>query len=322
MKILILRFSSIGDIVLTTPVVRCLKMQLGAEIHFLTKKSFASILEANPYCDRVHTFDKDLSQALLAELVSERFDWVIDLHHNLRSMRLKWALRRPSRAFNKLNLEKWLLVNLGWNLMPEQHIVDRYLATVAHLGVQNDGEGLDYFIPQGTSLPTDALPAQPFVAFAIGATHATKRMPESGIIRICQQIRQPVVLLGGKQEEAEGTRIAAAAGVHVYNLCGRLSLHQSAMVAQRSEHVITHDTGLMHMAAALRKPITSIWGSTVPAFGMYPYYPTGLGLNTSCEVSGLSCRPCSKIGHAQCPKGHFKCMANQDIPKILQSLQP
>jgi ADP-heptose:LPS heptosyltransferase len=322
LKILVLRFSSIGDIVLTTPVIRCLKKQLGAEIHFLTKKPFAGMLTANPYCDQVYTFEKELDTGLVSQLKSEAYDLVVDLHHNLRTFRLKWVLGRPSRAFKKLNWEKWLFVNTGWNMLPKQHIVARYLATVAHLGVQDDGEGLDYFIPSDTTLPDECLPKTPFIAFAIGATHATKRLPEAKILELCKAIGQPLVLLGGKTEELEGQRIAEAAGPNIYNLCGQLSLHQSALVAQQAQRVITHDTGLMHIAAALRKPITSLWGSTVPEFGMYPFYPTGLDQNTSLEVSGLNCRPCSKIGHEKCPKGHFRCMQEQNIDSILKSLLP
>ncbi|MCC7465746.1 MAG: glycosyltransferase family 9 protein [Saprospiraceae bacterium] len=320
MKILVLRFSSIGDIVLTTPVVRCLKKQLDADVHYLTKKPFAAILESNPYCNQVHTFDKDPEAELIHQLKSERYDWIIDLNHNLRSFRLKMSLGRTARSFNKLNLEKWLLVNTGWNLLPNRHIVDRYMDTVKHLGVQYDGEGLDYFIPPDVSLPQGLMPPTPFVAFAIGATHATKRLPEAKIIAICQSLRHSVVLLGGNAEAEEGQRIAAACGPHVTNLCGRLSLHQSALAAQLAEKVITHDTGLMHMAAALRKPIISIWGSTVPAFGMYPFYPTGMQQNTSMEVRDLACRPCSKIGHTQCPKGHFRCMQDQDVSAISSSI--
>jgi len=316
LKILLLRFSSIGDIVLTTPVVRCLKKQLGAELHFLTKTSFASILASNPYIDQVFSFQKDITSELEGQLKSERYDYIIDLHHNLRTLRLKIALGRPSRAFDKLNWEKWLLVRFKINQMPDSHIVHRYMETVRHLGVEYDGEGLDYFIPAQESLASIELPKAPFVAFAIGATHSTKRLPESKIIEICRLIAQPIVLLGGKTEQEAGARIANAAGGHVLNLCAQLSLHQSAGVVQASSKVITHDTGLMHIAAALRKPIVSVWGNTVPAFGMWPLYPTGMDLNTSVEVSGLGCRPCSKIGFDQCPKKHFKCMREIEVAQV------
>lgn len=317
MKLLVLRFSSIGDIVLTTPVVRCLQKQLGAEIHFLTKTGFAPILEANPYIHRVHSFAKEIGPELLQQLKNEAFDHIIDLHHNLRSLRLKLALGIPAHAFDKLNWEKWLLVNLHIDRMPDQHIVQRYMATVAHLGVQYDGEGLDYFIPPTESIDHVPLPAEPFVAFAIGATHATKRLPEEKIIEIGRQTPQPIVLLGGKTEQSAGERIAQVLGNQAINLCAQLSLHQSALVAQRSSRVFTHDTGLMHIAAALRKPIVSFWGSTVPEFGMWPFYPTGMHLNTSVEVRGLRCRPCSKIGFDRCPKGHFKCMRELPVADVL-----
>jgi ADP-heptose:LPS heptosyltransferase len=308
LKILVLRFSSIGDIVLTSPVLRCLKKQLSAEVHFLTKSAFAPILEANPYIDKVHSFQKEIPADLRNELKLEQFDQVIDLHHNLRTLRLKLVLGRPAHSFDKLNWEKWLLVNFGINKMPPVHIVDRYMDTVKHLGVTYDNEGLDYFIPPTENLDHIELPQTPFISFAIGATHATKRLPEEKIIEICRQSAQPIVLLGGKTEQTVGERIAEAIGPKVLNLCAQLSLHQSALVAQKSSKVITHDTGLMHIAAALRKPIISVWGSTVPQFGMWPLYPTGMDLNTSVEVKGLHCRPCSKIGFDVCPKGHFKCM--------------
>ena len=316
MKILVLRFSSIGDIVLTTPVVRCLKKQLGAEIHFLTKTTFVPILEANPYIDQVFSFQKEITSQMVQHLKSARYDYIIDLHHNLRSLRLKLALGRPTRSFDKLNWEKWLLVHFKMDRMPPGHIVDRYMATVKNLGVEYDGEGLDYFVPESENLRDFELPNQPFVSLVLGATHATKRLPTEKIIEICQHIDQPIVLLGGKAEQYAGERIAQAAGSHVLNLCAQLSLHQSALVIYASSKVITHDTGLMHIAAALRKPIISVWGSTVPKFGMWPFYPTGMDLNTSVEVLGLGCRPCSKIGFDQCPKGHFKCMHDIEVQQV------
>jgi len=322
LKILVLRFSSIGDIVLSSPVVRCLKKQLGAELHFLSKAAFRPILEANPYLDKTFFFQKEISPALLAELKAEQYDAVIDLHHNLRTLRLKWSLGRPSRSFDKLNFQKWLLVRLGINILPKKHIVERYMATVASLGVAYDGDGLDYFIPNSSHLNDFELPKSPFISFAIGATYATKRLPEDKLIALCRLLaNQPVVLLGGPSEADMGERIAKAAGAHVWNLCGALSLHQSALVLQKSQQVISHDTGLMHIAAALRKPIVSLWGSTTPDFGMWPFYPTNMEANTSLKVDGLKCQPCSKIGFNQCPKGHFKCMRELDLQAVQKSVQ-
>ena len=312
MKVLILRFSSIGDIVLTTPVIRCLKKQIGAEIHYLTKAQYAPVLEPNPYIDKVYSFQKDPGEVLPA-LGKERYDRLIDLHKNLRSLRIKRALGWPGSTFDKLNIEKWLLVNTGINLLPHVHIVDRYMQAVRKLGVDNDGEGLDYFIPPDQEVDlqqhSELLTAGNYTAFVLGATHATKRLPPLKAAEICRKMDQPVALLGGKQEEATAKAIV---GANVVNLCGRLTLHQSASVVRQSAVVLTHDTGLMHIAGAFRKPIVSVWGNTVPEFGMYPYYPAGTDKNTSVEVKGLSCRPCSKIGFEKCPKKHFRCML--DIP--------
>jgi heptosyltransferase-2 len=314
LKILIIRFSSIGDIVLTTPVVRCLKQQLpDAEIHYLTKPQFKAVVEHNPYISHVHCLTDSFSETI-QNLRIEKFDYIIDLHHNLRTLRVKLALTGvKSASFNKLNFAKWLLVKTGLNRMPDVHIVDRYLDTVKQLGVTNDGKGLDYFMPADVAMQTKTqLPSAPFVAVVIGATHATKRLPAEKLIRICQNIQHPVILLGGKAEAEEGDLIASSAGLHVVNLCGKLSLHQSAYAVQQAQHVITHDTGMMHIAAAFQKPIVSVWGNTVPEFGMYPYYGAQQVPQLMAQVKGLSCRPCSKIGYHACPKGHFRCMTDQD----------
>ncbi len=318
-KILVIRFSSIGDVVLTSPVVRCLRQQLGAEVHFLVKQSFKAVVAHNPYIARVHTIRRHVHEVLPA-LRAERFDFIVDLHHNLRSLQVKWALGVPARSFHKLNLEKWLLVHLRINRLPKLHIVHRYMAAAAPLGVQYDGQGLDYFLPENDEQAALQWLAQhfgglpvPYIAFVIGAAHATKRLPEVRIMELCRLMKKPLVLLGGPDEQIQGERIAAQAGAHVVNACGRLSLHQSAAVVKHAAKVITHDTGLMHIAAAFRKDIFSIWGNTVPAFGMAPFYPEGLQRNTTIEVQHLPCRPCAKIGYDACPRGHFKCMMDIDL---------
>ena len=132
-KILIVRFSSIGDIVLTSPVIRCLKQQLkDVEIHYLTKENFKSVVELNPNIDKLHTFKKDL-KPVLNQLKKEKFDYVIDLHKNIRSFRVKLALGCKSYSFKKLNFEKWLLVNFKINHLHKKHIVERYLEKVENL---------------------------------------------------------------------------------------------------------------------------------------------------------------------------------------------
>jgi len=313
LKILIIRFSSIGDIVLTTPVIRCLKQQLiGVEIHYLTKGNFKTVLENNPYLDSLHLLDSRLSNTI-KELKNEKFDYVIDLHHNLRTLIIKNKLGVKASSFDKLNWQKWLLVNLKVNKMPNVHIVERYLETVKFLGVCNDEQGLDYFLAKQYSLP-DLLPTthQNFVGLVIGAQHTTKRLPNSKLQEICKNLQKPIVLLGGKEDIERGEDIVNGNN-HVFNGCGKFSLDQSAFLVKMAASIITHDTGLMHIAAAFNKPIVSIWGNTVPEFGMYPYR---VDKSTILEVQGLACRPCSKIGYQKCPKGHFKCMNDINVGDI------
>jgi ADP-heptose:LPS heptosyltransferase len=316
MKILVIRFSSIGDIVLTTPVVRCLKTQLdNVEIHYATKQSFKSIFEENPYIDKVHFLGSSLKE-YIRQLKAERFDYIIDLHHNLRTRIIKSALGVKSTSFNKLNWKKWLIVNFKINKLPDVHIVDRYLDTVKELGVRNDSLGLDYFIPEKDQVSIDWLPETHrtgYVAYAIGAQHFTKKLPLKRMIELCSKINRPIVLLGGKEDFENGEHIKSffEAGAKelnqktiIYNACGKYNLNQSASLVKQATLVFSHDTGLMHIAAAFKKEVFSIWGNTIPAFGMYPYRTKFMVL----ENTKLNCRPCSKIGHKKCPKGHFKCM--------------
>jgi heptosyltransferase-2 len=307
-KILVLRFSSIGDIVLTTPVVRCLKQQLpGAQVHFCTKRAYQTLVENNPYIDKTFFLEDKLGD-IIQQLRAEKYDYVIDLHNNLRTRIIKLRLGVRSYSFDKLNLRKWIYVRWKVNAMPNVHIVDRYMATVQPLGVQNDGRGLDYFIPYRDHVEADWLPEthrHNYVAYAIGGQHATKKLPVLRMIELCWKINHPIVLLGGKEDRESGDEIVRAVGKHmVYNACGQYNLNQSASIVQSARVVFSHDTGLMHIAAALKKKVYSIWGNTTPQLGMYPYKTPYVVL----ERTGLECRPCSKIGFDQCPLKHFKCM--------------
>jgi len=330
MKVLIIRFSSIGDIVLTTPVVRCLKKQLPeVEVHYLTKSSFRAVLEANPYIDKLHYLNDDL-QVVINELAAENFDYVIDLHHNLRTMRVKKGLKKVSFSFNKLNIQKWLYTSIKLNVLPDVHIVDRYMETVKTLGVKNDGRGLDYFIPEKDKVKESDIPASHlagYIGVVIGAAHNTKKMPLHKLKELCAAIEHPIILLGGKEDREHGDDIASVDRHKIYNACGKFNINESADLVRRSKLIITHDTGLMHIATAFKKQVISIWGNTVPEFGMYPYYgnPSANNGNNKLpydimQVRPLYCRPCSKIGYKKCPLGHFKCMEKQSIAAIIEKV--
>ncbi len=319
-KILIIRFSSIGDIVLTTPVVRMLKQQLpDTEIHFLTKPQFSILIESNPYIDKTHYLKPEFSDTI-TELKNEFFDYIIDLHNNLRTSRIKYKLNLPAFTFDKLNLKKWIYVNFKKNNLPDTHIVDRYLQTTTVFDIKNDNKGLDYFIPENDNVEISKSFTEindKYISFVIGAKHSTKQLPINKIIEICNKIDLPIILMGGKEDSEKAEQIVSKAQ-NTYNACGGFNLNQSASILKQADAVISHDTGLMHIAAAFSKKIISIWGNTVPEFGMYPYLPNKE--SKIIQVNNLKCRPCSKIGFSKCPKKHFKCMEDINIEEIISTI--
>jgi len=318
-KFLIIRFSSIGDIVLATPVIRCLKKQFdgNAEIHYLTKHTFISLLEHNPYIDRLHSIEDNISE-VRHELIEEKFDFIIDLHRNIRTLKVKRMLKVPHFSFDKINWEKWLIVNFKFNKLPNIHIVDRYLDTLKKWDIVNDEKGLDFFIGENDFV--EDVPDEfnnGYIAISVGAAHATKTLPKEKLKLLVQKLNKPVILLGGKEDIEKAVYVGNDIIAPVLNGCGKYRINQSAYLLKKAKVVISHDTGLMHIASAFNKPIISIWGNTIPEFGMYPYQPEHPEQCEIIEIENLKCRPCSKLGYDKCPKKHFKCMELIDIQKVV-----
>ena len=317
-KVLIIRFSSIGDIILTTPVLRCIKQQLGIEVHYLTKNFFLGLLQYNPYLDALHSIDKEIGVDLIDKLKAEQFDFIVDLHGNWRSLQIKKALGVPSKTFSKLNLQKWLLIHLGINLMPRQHVVDRYMDTIAHLGVSNDHKGLDYFMSPETSVDVDL--NMPFIAWSIGGSFTPKKLATAQVADVCNKIHLPVYLLGGPQEieDAEAI-IKACRHTNIKSFCGKLSLDQTALLIKNSRVLLSNDTGLMHIGAAFKRMIVSFWGCTKPSLGFAPYDAASGSVEI---ISNISTRPCSKHGKSCKHKslGCIKFIDSKDIEKVVMKL--
>ena len=205
-------------------------------------------------------------------------------------------------------MEKFLLTSFKMDRLPEIHIVDRYLETVTHLGVQNDNGGLDFFFKDEYKIDLSQFPDS-FISFVIGGQHTTKMLPTEKIISIINNLNESVVLIGGPEDFERGKEINEATE-STFNSCGKYNINQSAYLVKNAKYVITHDTGMMHIAAAFKKKIYSVWGNTVPEFGMDPYLSNPN--SKIIQVKNLSCRPCSKIGYEKCPKAHFKCMEEID----------
>jgi len=320
-KILILRFSSIGDIVLCSPVIRNLKKQLGAEIHFLTKEHFVGLLSSNPYVDKLWTFNKEIDE-VVKDLKNEGFDLIVDLHKNLRSQRLRKSLSVKAISFDKINWEKWLMVHFKINRLPEKHLIDRYMESLQSLSITDDGQGMDFFYEPSVESKISSLGLiQNYLVLVLGATYYTKRVPLHLIEKIITTYPdKEIVLVGGKDVMELGESLSVAHR-NIRNLCSHLSLQESAAVIDRAALIISGDTGMMHVAAALKKPIVSIWGSTFLGFGMYPYYgEKNVDLNISIGMEDLKCRPCSKIGKHQCPKSHFNCMMKIEFSRLKDAI--
>jgi ADP-heptose:LPS heptosyltransferase len=322
-KILVVRFSSIGDIVLTTPVLRALKKQLeDCEIHFLTKSSFRSVIQHNEFIDKVITIDESIKE-VTKTLKDEKYDWVIDLHNNIRTKSLKFRLGRPSKKFPKLHWKKWKLVKFKKDEMPNIHVVERYFQAVEHLGVKPDNQPCDFPIPESESinLKEYTLEGKRFCAVVVGAKFKTKQLPVQKLIEIINGIDLPVILIGGPDDKVLADELMIGLSrPDVYNSCGKHSILGSASILKQSAQVLTNDTGMMHIASCYDVPIISVWGNTVPSLGMYPYRPEDKSSFSIHEVEGLNCRPCSKIGYASCPKGHFDCMLKQNTEGIVKDV--
>jgi ADP-heptose:LPS heptosyltransferase len=320
-KVLIIRFSSIGDIVWTTPIIRCVKQQIpDCELHFVTKASYGEMLSANPYIDKLFLLKDDLAE-LTKRLSQEKYDYVIDLHKNLRTLRMKFSLSGKKFTYNKYIFERWLFVKFKINKMPDSHIIDRYFEAVTSLNIKNDGKGLDYFIlPENEIDIQKMLPfdfQQGYVAYIIGGSEATKKLPLSKMMELCKKINRPIVLIGGKEDIENGNKLVNLVVSEdtengegkIVNLSGKLSISQSASIVKQAEQVFGHDTGLTQIAAAFHETIYSIWGTTTPLFGIKPYTKNSILL----ENKDLKCRPCSKAGAPACPLKHFKCMNNLEL---------
>ncbi len=318
-RFLIIRFSSLGDIVLTSPVVRCLKQQVeDAEIFFLTDREYSSVLLSNPYISKVYHYPGSAGK-LIKLFAGIPFDYIIDLQNNYLTRLIRLRLNLPAFAVDKLNIQKFIAVCFRINRLPPIHIVDRYLDTVSLFDVVNDNKGLDYFIPDNVRFGKNCLPPvcqNGYVAFVTGGTYNTKKLPAEKIALICKNIDYPVVLIGGAGEQMTGEIIASSSKGNVYNYAGKTSVDESACLVRDSNLVLTNDTGFMHIAAAFKKKIMSFWGNTIPQFGMYPYMPDPVSKIT--EVSKLKCRPCSKLGYNKCPKKHFRCMLDIDTGTAIE----
>lgn len=326
MKILVIRFSSIGDIVLTSALLRCLHQQVeGAEIHYLTKSSYATLLSDNPHVSRVHVLEED-PRNLQSRLRAEHFDFVADLQGNRKSRHIGRSLHAKYATYDKQDVARMMLVLTKKDRTDHRHVAERYFDAVKPLGVTPDGKGLEcYYEPSDITpllvdrkhhqLPADFLD-KPYAVISVGSQHVTKCIPLDKLQVVCSYISGPVLLLGDANDRQRIKEFGPRFHDNVLNLCGKSSLSQTMQLIDKAAVVLTGDSALMHMAAAFATPMVVLWGSTVPEFGFSPYKVEAANM----EVD-VWCRPCHRFGFSRCPLKHFDCMEKQKWQRIAQAVK-
>lgn len=325
--ILVIRLSSLGDILLTTPVLRLLREHCPrAQIDFLTRAPYQDLLGANPCVDRVLLFDAQQGlRQTLHTLRQTRYDLVVDLHRTLRSRLLcRGLLAQRQLAYAKRTVRRALLVHLGWNtLRAMTPVPELYAAPLRHVGMTAPLAPLEMHLTPASqdtmrTYVRQALPhrgEQPLLALAPGARWPTKRWPVERFAAVAQELAQAqraaVVVLGGVEDVALAQELCRRLRGPVLDSTGQLSLMHTAALLQQCHLLLSNDSGLMHMATALRVPVVAIFGPTVQEFGFYPFKARAQVVSAD-----LPCRPCSTKGAARCPRGHHQCMQQVTLAQV------
>ncbi|OPX27630.1 MAG: lipopolysaccharide heptosyltransferase II [Candidatus Cloacimonas sp. 4484_140] len=324
MKVLFIRFSSLGDVLLTTPIIRtfCTHFQ-NAEIHFLTKKQFAPLLEYNPFIDTLISFDSENESMLqlIIRLQKEHYTHIIDLHDKLRSALIKRFVRGKVFTYKKKhNYRKKLLKD--HELKPISSTVDLYASVLEKFALSLDEKKLDFFLPENEeAIAASFLSSDKKIIVTIspGTSWHTKQYPTEYYKKLIRNLLDnhdvKIVLLGTEQEKNLTTELAAVSETKILNLCGRISLIESAVIIKHSDLFISGDCGPMHIAAAFEVPQIAIFGPTHPKLGFAPLNP-----NAKVLTLDLDCSPCTLHGNKQCPKSHFKCMMNLSPDMVISEL--
>lgn len=323
MKILLIRLSSMGDIILTSAFVRILKTQIPeCEIHFLVVGKFSEIFKYNPYINKVIEYDKSntFSQNLKFkkllkenELNNSKYDLIIDLQKNLRSRVFRFNMGKRVFSIKKNRLHKLSLVHCKKPLIKTVPVAEIYYNSIRKLNLPDDKLGLELwlekdrtagkYIPHNRINTTDRLN----IALAPGATHFTKRWLPDYYIELIELINKEykcaITLIGGKDDKPLCDYIQDNLVFDIKNESGSQSIQKTAEIIAQQNLLVTNDTGVMHIAAARQVPVIAIFGSTVTNFGFSPYRCKNIVVERS-----IPCRPCTHIGRAECPKKHFKCM--------------
>lgn len=334
-NILICRLSSIGDIVLTFPLIRVLRHRFPkAELHYVVKQEYADLLRSHPGLDRVWSFDARTGWAglrrLKREIRSVSYDLFVDIHRNLRSIYLHSGLSATTVvSYNKRVFRRWLLIHTGLNTYRRVIPVhQRYLEALSSFQIPDDDNGLEFFVdPAEQRTIDDYLLETGFdpkgdiqIAMAPGAGFATKRWPVTSFIQTARRLIDEkgarIWIFGDHSDQPFAAEMVAELGNACIDLTGQLTLMQTACALRRMRLLVTNDTGLMHMACALDVDVVALFGPTTRELGFFPVHPHARVV----EHLDLSCRPCTHVGSDKCPKGHFRCMRESSVERVVHTI--
>lgn len=304
-KILIVRLSSLGDVLLTTPLLRSLKKSHPqSQIDFLVREEYKDVLVNNPNITNLIILKRNEPLSKIKKLlIQNQYEFVIDLQNNLRSRNLVSELNCPKVRFKKLTWKKLLLVKMKINKLKDASPIPiRYASAIKNFKL--DEEGLDLFT---NKKPTEKLIGKTnTIGFCPGSKHFTKMWPKEYFIELGNKLHESgyqIILLGGRDDKKICQEISSGTK-NSLDLSNDNDILQTAADMKFCKAIVCNDSGLMHTACAVKIPVAAIFGSTVKEFGFFPYGCKNLVL----ENKSLSCRPCSHIGRSSCPKHHFKCM--------------
>lgn len=322
-KILIIRLSSMGDVILTTQLTRILRNSYpDALIDFAVSKQFSEIYNYNPHISNIFEYDKSLPNSEIINLRDEflkshgieKYDLIIDLQRNIRSRNLRNGIYEKLVKVRKHRLNKLSLVYFKKNLInPSKLIPEIYLETLSELGIKDDGKGLELWLPEEKGFniypPENRILNNKMekIAIAPGAFHFTKRWLPERFTELIRKLKDAynaeIILVGGKNDEEISSQIKSCINFEINDYSGSESIIETARIIDSCDLLITNDTGVMHIAAARQVPVAAIFGSTVPAFGFSPFRVQNIIIEKP-----VTCRPCTHIGRNSCPKKHFNCM--------------
>jgi heptosyltransferase-2 len=328
-NVLAVRFSSIGDILLTTPLLRAIRRRHpAARITVLTKQAYLPLLSHNPHLNRVIGLEPDRSLAsLAAELRGEPYTHRLDLHGSLRSGLLRALVPGRWSGYPKHRVARALLIHGKRNRYRDRRPVpERYFSAARHLDITPDGGPPEFFLgPDAEQEAADWLgtagfaPKRPLIALAPGAAHATKRWPLEhwqGLVERIVSDGFDVAVVGGPGDAHLGTVLAISAEGRVASAAGVLGLQGTGAVVRRAAALVSGDTGVMHMATGVGTPVVALFGPTVEPFGFFPYSKRARVVELT-----LSCRPCSSQGGPRCPLGHHRCLRDLHPDTVYDALR-